>query len=72
MTNKFYQPGQQRAAWVVELFDAIAHRYDLINDLQSFGMHRLWKRRFVQLAGVRPGERALDLCCGTGDVALAL
>jgi demethylmenaquinone methyltransferase / 2-methoxy-6-polyprenyl-1,4-benzoquinol methylase len=72
MTNMFYQPGQQRAARVVELFDAIAHRYDLINDLQSFGMHRRWKRRFVQLAGVRPGERALDLCCGTGDVALAL
>jgi len=44
----------------------------LINDLQSFGLHRLWKRRVVELAAVKPGDRALDLCCGTGDLALAL
>ncbi len=72
MSNRYFQPGQQRAAGVIELFDAIALRYDLINDLQSLGMHRRWKRRFVELAGVRPRERALDLCCGTGDIALAL
>lgn len=72
MTNKFYTPGEQRAAKVGELFASIATRYDLINDIQSFGMHRLWKRRVLRLAHVRPGERALDLCCGTGDLALAL
>ncbi|HEY2082703.1 MAG TPA: bifunctional demethylmenaquinone methyltransferase/2-methoxy-6-polyprenyl-1,4-benzoquinol methylase UbiE [Verrucomicrobiae bacterium] len=72
MTNKFYTPGEQRAAKVGELFATIAGRYDLINDIQSFGMHRLWKRRVLRLARVRPGERALDLCCGTGDLALAL
>jgi demethylmenaquinone methyltransferase/2-methoxy-6-polyprenyl-1,4-benzoquinol methylase len=72
MTNKFYTPGEQRAAKVGELFASIATRYDLINDIQSFGMHRLWKRRVLRLAQVRPGERALDLCCGTGDLALAL
>jgi demethylmenaquinone methyltransferase/2-methoxy-6-polyprenyl-1,4-benzoquinol methylase len=72
MTNEFYSPGEQRAAKVNDLFAAIAPRYDLINDLQSFGLHRLWKRRLVRLTGVRPGERALDVCCGTGDVALAL
>jgi demethylmenaquinone methyltransferase/2-methoxy-6-polyprenyl-1,4-benzoquinol methylase len=44
----------------------------LINDLQSFGLHRLWKRRVVELAAVNSGDRALDLCCGTGDLALAL
>jgi demethylmenaquinone methyltransferase/2-methoxy-6-polyprenyl-1,4-benzoquinol methylase len=44
----------------------------LINDLQSFGLHRLWKRRVVALAQVQAGNRALDLCCGTGDLALAL
>ncbi len=55
-----------------DLFATIAPRYDLINDLQSLGLHRWWKRRLVQWAGVRPGERALDLCCGTGDVALAM
>ncbi|PYM16676.1 MAG: bifunctional demethylmenaquinone methyltransferase/2-methoxy-6-polyprenyl-1,4-benzoquinol methylase UbiE [Verrucomicrobia bacterium] len=72
MANRFYEPGEQRASRVNDLFAAIAPRYDLINDLQSCGMHRYWKRRLVQQAGVRPGERALDLCCGTGDIAFAL
>jgi demethylmenaquinone methyltransferase/2-methoxy-6-polyprenyl-1,4-benzoquinol methylase len=57
---------------VNDLFDTIAARYDLINDLQSLGWHRVWKRRLVRMAASRPGARALDLCCGTGDVALAL
>ena len=72
MTNKYYAPGDERAARVKDLFDTIAPRYDLINDLQSFGLHRLWKRRLIQLANGRPGERGLDLCCGTGDIAFAL
>ena len=72
MANKFHEPGDQRASRVNDLFAAIAPRYDLINDLQSFGMHRYWKRRLIQLARVQPGERALDLCCGTGDIAFAL
>ncbi|HEY1490455.1 MAG TPA: ubiquinone/menaquinone biosynthesis methyltransferase, partial [Verrucomicrobiae bacterium] len=72
MTNKFYQPGEERAAKVGQLFATIARRYDLINDIQSFGIHRLWKRRVLRLTRIRPGERALDLCCGTGDIAFAL
>lgn len=72
MANKFYSPGQQRATKVRDLFAAIAPKYDLINDVQSFGLHRRWKRRVAELAQVRPGERALDLCCGTGDLAFAL
>lgn len=72
MTNKFYASGEQRAARVNALFSAIATRYDLINDLQSFGLHRYWKKRLLKLAKARPGERALDLCCGTGDVSFAL
>lgn len=72
MGNKYYAPGERRAGRVNELFDTIAPRYDLINDLQSFGLHRLWKRKLIRLAAGKPGERALDLCCGTGDVALAL
>jgi demethylmenaquinone methyltransferase/2-methoxy-6-polyprenyl-1,4-benzoquinol methylase len=72
VTNKFYAPGEQRAAKVNDLFATIAGRYDLINDLQSFGLHRYWKKRLLKLANGRPGERALDLCCGTGDVAFAL
>ena len=72
MSNVFYTPGEQRAAKVNDLFAAIARRYDLLNDLQSFGLHRCWKRRVVELAAVQPGHRALDLCCGTGDIAFAL
>ena len=72
MSNVFYAPGEARGARVNDLFGRIARRYDLINDLQSFGLHRLWKRRVVALSRVAPGARALDLCCGTGDIAFAL
>jgi len=72
VSNVFYTPGEQRAAKVNDLFAAIARRYDLLNDLQSFGLHRHWKHRVVDLAAARPGHRVLDVCCGTGDIALAL
>ncbi len=72
MANRFYVADERRAQRVNDLFAAIAPRYDLINDLQSFGLHRWWKRRLLQLAAVKPGDVALDLCCGTGDVAFAL
>lgn len=72
MANEFYQPGEQRAAQVRALFARIASRYDRLNDLQSFGLHRHWKRRLLDLAAAGPGQRALDLCCGTGDLALGL
>ncbi len=72
MSNAFYAPDGQRAARVGDLFASVARRYDLINDLQSFGLHRRWKHRLVELADVRPGDRALDLCCGTGDIAFKL
>jgi demethylmenaquinone methyltransferase/2-methoxy-6-polyprenyl-1,4-benzoquinol methylase len=72
VSNLYYVPGEARAAKVNDLFARIARRYDLINDLQSFGLHRRWKRRVVDLAAVTPAARALDLCCGTGDIAFAL
>jgi demethylmenaquinone methyltransferase/2-methoxy-6-polyprenyl-1,4-benzoquinol methylase len=72
MSQSYYVPGEGRAAKVNELFTGIARRYDLLNDLQSLRLHRRWKRRLIQLAGPRPGLRALDVCCGTGDLALAL
>lgn len=72
VSNSFYAPGEQRAAKVSDLFARIARRYDFLNDLQSFGLHRLWKRRVANLAHVRPGDKALDICCGTGDIAFAL
>src|SRR4051812_10841521 len=69
MANKFYQPGEARAGKVQDLFATVAPRYDLINDLQSFALHRWWKRKLIRLAAPRAGERALDVCCGTGDVS---
>jgi demethylmenaquinone methyltransferase/2-methoxy-6-polyprenyl-1,4-benzoquinol methylase len=72
MANVFYSAGNGRAAKVNDLFGGIAKRYDFINDMQSFGLHRAWKNRVIRLANPKPGERALDLCCGTGDIALAL
>ena len=72
VSNEFYAPGEQRARKVNDLFARIACRYDFLNDLQSFGLHRLWKRWVAKLASVTTGTRALDLCCGTGDIAFAL
>jgi demethylmenaquinone methyltransferase/2-methoxy-6-polyprenyl-1,4-benzoquinol methylase len=72
VSNTFYAPGEQRAAKVSDLFARIARRYDLLNDLQSFGLHRLWKRRVANLAQVHQADKALDICCGTGDIAFAL
>ncbi len=70
--SKFYDPGQGRSAKVHELFSRIAPRYDFINDLQSLGLHRRWKRRVIDLASPRAGDRALDICCGTADLLMAL
>jgi ubiquinone/menaquinone biosynthesis methyltransferase len=54
------------------LFTTIADRYDLITRVLSYGQDARWKRRLVAMAEVRPGERALDLACGTGDLACAV
>jgi demethylmenaquinone methyltransferase/2-methoxy-6-polyprenyl-1,4-benzoquinol methylase len=54
---------------VAGVFDSVAGRYDLMNDLMSAGLHRVWKRCLVERSAVRPGERVLDLAGGTGDLA---
>jgi demethylmenaquinone methyltransferase / 2-methoxy-6-polyprenyl-1,4-benzoquinol methylase len=72
MSDDYFVPGEQRAARVDQLFTSVARRYDLINDIQSFGLHRYWKRKLIRLADVKPGERALDICSGTGDLAIGL
>lgn len=59
-------------AAVRELFERIAPHYDAFNDLLSVGLHRHWKRTLVAVLRPEPGERLLDLCCGTGDLALLL
>jgi len=58
--------------YVRRLFSTIADRYDLITVLLSYGQDRRWKRRVVELAGAGPDTRALDLACGTGDIAFAV
>jgi len=62
-------PLQDKAHRVSSVFSSVAENYDLMNDLMSFGVHRLWKRFVVGLAGVRAGEQVLDVAGGTGDLA---
>jgi ubiquinone/menaquinone biosynthesis methyltransferase len=61
-----------KSRYVRRLFSTIAERYDLITRLLSYGQDRRWKARVVELSAARPGLRALDLACGTGDIAFAL
>jgi ubiquinone/menaquinone biosynthesis methyltransferase len=72
MSSEYYTAGPERSHRVRQLFSRIASRYDLINDLQSFGLHRLWKRTLIRSAKICGEETALDVCCGTGDLALRL
>jgi demethylmenaquinone methyltransferase/2-methoxy-6-polyprenyl-1,4-benzoquinol methylase len=62
-------PRSQKAQRVRGVFDSVAGRYDLMNDLMSAGVHRLWKRFTLQLTQLRPGQQALDVAGGTGDLA---
>ena len=64
-------PRQAKAQRVRGVFDSVAARYDVMNDLMSGGLHRLWKRFTIEQADVRPGMRVLDVAGGTGDLARA-
>ncbi|WP_043311119.1 bifunctional demethylmenaquinone methyltransferase/2-methoxy-6-polyprenyl-1,4-benzoquinol methylase UbiE [Pseudomonas sp. ML96] len=61
-------PESQKAEKVAEVFHSVAAKYDLMNDVLSGGLHRLWKRFTIELSGVRPGNRVLDIAGGTGDL----
>lgn len=65
-------PTSEKQRLVGQVFTSVARSYDLMNDLMSFGVHRLWKRHFVAVSGVRRGDRVLDLAGGTGDIAALL
>jgi demethylmenaquinone methyltransferase/2-methoxy-6-polyprenyl-1,4-benzoquinol methylase len=65
-------PLAEKQKLVGEVFSSVAGKYDVMNDLMSFGVHRLWKRFFVATSGVRRGDRVLDLAGGTGDIAALL
>jgi len=62
----------EKTARVRGVFDSVADRYDLMNDLMSGGLHRLWKRFALSQTGLRPGQRALDVASGTGDLGAGL
>ncbi|HET8692037.1 MAG TPA: bifunctional demethylmenaquinone methyltransferase/2-methoxy-6-polyprenyl-1,4-benzoquinol methylase UbiE [Steroidobacteraceae bacterium] len=63
---------EEKTARVRGVFDSVADNYDLMNDLMSGGLHRLWKRFALAQTGLRPGQRALDVAAGTGDLGAGL
>ncbi|MBI3998253.1 MAG: bifunctional demethylmenaquinone methyltransferase/2-methoxy-6-polyprenyl-1,4-benzoquinol methylase UbiE, partial [Armatimonadetes bacterium] len=65
-------PPDARRRWVRDAFHTIADRYDLLNHILSGGVHVLWKRAAVRAAALRPGDVALDACCGTGDMVIGM
>ena len=63
-----WSPVAEKQKRVASVFTSVASKYDVMNDLMSFGVHRVWKRFLIDLAGVRPGEKVLDVAAGTGDL----
>ena len=63
-------PAEEKVRWVDRHFNVVAPKYDLMNSLLSFGLHHAWKRTAVRMLKLHPGDRVLDLCGGTGDLAL--
>lgn len=64
-------PLEEKVKHVKGVFDSVAENYDLMNDVMSFGIHRLWKKHTIELSGIRPGKTVLDLAGGTGDLTKA-
>ncbi|HBQ44853.1 MAG TPA: bifunctional demethylmenaquinone methyltransferase/2-methoxy-6-polyprenyl-1,4-benzoquinol methylase UbiE [Thiomicrospira sp.] len=64
-------PIEEKVAKVKGVFDSVASNYDIMNDVMSMGIHRLWKRHTIELSGIRPGNVVLDLAGGTGDLTKA-
>ncbi|AWI79050.1 MAG: bifunctional demethylmenaquinone methyltransferase/2-methoxy-6-polyprenyl-1,4-benzoquinol methylase UbiE [Betaproteobacteria bacterium HGW-Betaproteobacteria-13] len=62
---------EQKQRKVAEVFSSVAQKYDVMNDLMSFGLHRIWKAFTIQISGVRTGDRVLDVAGGTADLSLA-
>ena len=63
-------PRAEKQKHVAGVFHSVAQKYDLMNDLMSMGIHRLWKRFLLEVSGVRSGQRVLDLAAGTGDISM--
>jgi demethylmenaquinone methyltransferase / 2-methoxy-6-polyprenyl-1,4-benzoquinol methylase len=65
-------PWHEKKRRVARVFDSVADRYDLMNDVMSAGLHRFWKRFAIEKSGLRAGQRALDVAAGSGDLAMLL
>jgi demethylmenaquinone methyltransferase/2-methoxy-6-polyprenyl-1,4-benzoquinol methylase len=63
-------PEDEKTQWVLRHFNSVAKRYDLMNTLLSFGIHHMWKRTAIRIMNLNPGDRVLDVCGGTGDLAI--
>ena len=74
VTDFGYQsvPLAEKKARVREVFDSVADRYDIMNDLMSLGLHRLWKRFTLAQTGLRAGDKALDIAAGSGDLSIGM
>jgi demethylmenaquinone methyltransferase/2-methoxy-6-polyprenyl-1,4-benzoquinol methylase len=67
--RRWNESDEAKSSYVNELFSALATRYNVMTDLWTFGLHRLWKQQAMELCALRPGERVLDVATGTGDLA---
>ena len=64
------KPGNTRS--IEEMFNSISSKYDFLNDIFSFGLHRLWKKQLLDILNPISGEKWIDICCGTGDMTILL
>ena len=69
VTRRWNDSDEAKASYVKDLFTALAKRYNVMTDLWTLGLHRLWKRQAMERLALKPGERVLDVATGTGDLA---
>ena len=69
VTRRWTESDEAKSGYVEGLFSALARRYDVMTDVWTLGLHRLWKRQTMKLCALQPGERVLDVATGTGDLA---
>jgi demethylmenaquinone methyltransferase / 2-methoxy-6-polyprenyl-1,4-benzoquinol methylase len=69
VTWRWNESDEAKSSYVKELFSVLAKRYNVMTDVWTFGLHRVWKRQAMELLALRPGERVLDVATGTGDLA---
>jgi len=71
ITRQWNESDEAKSSYVKELFSALAKRYNVMTDVWTLGLHRVWKRQAMKLCALQPGERVLDVATGTGDLAFA-